>query len=72
MPEYPGYGIYQTADNSIKPSAEDIIDDALAVWNYFTNSSRQQHEHTKDAKEGDHIACVGNHEDSLRLSGTVD
>ena len=50
VPEYPGYGIYQTADDSIRPSAERIIDDALSVWTYFTSASRQPSSTLKDVR----------------------
>ena len=40
VPEYPGYGIYQTSDGSIKPTAERILDDALSIWSYFTTPNR--------------------------------
>lgn len=39
MPEYPGYGIYRMTVGKKKPvkcSAEQILEDALIVFNYFT------------------------------------
>ena len=40
VPEYPGYGIYQTSDDTIKPTTERILDDALSIWSYFTTTNR--------------------------------
>ena len=49
VPEYPGYGIYRQTTlrkEIIKCSAEQILSDALLIFNYFTSA--------------DHIGGVGN------------
>lgn len=41
VPEYPGYGIYKQTVHRKKPiycSAEQIISDALIIFNYFTSA----------------------------------
>ena len=41
VPEYPGYGIYRyttVKKNPIKCSAEQILQDALCIFNYFTTA----------------------------------
>lgn len=41
MPEYPGYGIYKRTcvrRNLVSPSAEQILEDALLIFNYFTTA----------------------------------
>lgn len=50
VPEYPGYGIYKRtiAGDAIATSAEQICEDALTVWKYFTSEREADNCHAVD------------------------